>query len=99
MEHNFAVTAAIIFADGLSDKEEKNMKEATKNYLEKSTKRFNIFIFKTQKAKIFDHNTTSYRSHNIRFFNFLKPTIQNCYNINVYYICCKTSANQYNNGF
>ena len=79
MEYSFAITAAIIFDDGLSDKEEKNMTAATKNHFENSTKRFNIFIFKSRKAKVFAHNNTSYRGHNIKLLNFLKPRIQNCY--------------------
>ena len=34
MEFNFAITTAIIFADSLSDEEERNMTAITKNHLE-----------------------------------------------------------------
>ena len=80
IEFNFAVIAAIIrslLADGLSDKEERNKTAATKNHLPNATKRFKIFIFGNQKPKIFDHNSTSYRGHDIKFFNFLKAKIHN----------------------
>ena len=46
------------------------MTAAIKNHLKNSTKCINIFIFKRQKAKIFDHYSTSYRGHNINFLIF-----------------------------